>query len=59
MERKLTTVDDLAGMTPAERHQNFEDSIVWDLAQLPPERLSGLRARFESRLAERDAQNAS
>ena len=59
MEQKLTTVSDLAGMTPAERQQNFDDSVVWDLDELPPDRLARLRARFESRLAERDAQNAS
>jgi hypothetical protein len=46
-------------MTSVERQQNFGDSIVWDLSTLSPERLARLRARFEARLAGRDAENAS
>jgi hypothetical protein len=56
---KITTVDDLAQMTPEERHQHFQDSIVWDLDQVPPEYLARVRERFADRLAEPDLPNAS
>jgi hypothetical protein len=35
--KKITTAADLDRMTPAEREQSFQDSIVWDLSQVPPE----------------------
>jgi hypothetical protein len=56
---KITTVADLEKMTPQERHQNFEDSIVWDLDLIPPERLDRLRAQFADRIAQRDATTPS
>ena len=56
---KITTVDDLARMTPEERQRNFEDSIIWDLDKVPPEYLARVRARFAERLAEQDASSAT
>jgi hypothetical protein len=59
VDRKLTTVEDLERMTPAERHQNFQGSIIRDLSEVPEEYLARVRERFAPIVAERDAQRAS
>jgi hypothetical protein len=56
VKRKVTTVEELEKMTPAERHQNFEDSIIRDLSQVPDEYLARIRDKFGPIVAERDAQ---
>ena len=49
------TVEDLDAMTPAERQEAFEVSIVWDPTDLPADRLTDLRSRAAAFAAERDA----
>jgi hypothetical protein len=53
MARRIT-VEDLDRMTPQERQQAFEASIVWDLDNLPADRLADLRARAARFAADRD-----
>jgi hypothetical protein len=47
--KKITTAADLGRMTPAEREQSFQDSIVWDLSQVPPEVVERLRTKLWAR----------
>ena len=44
---KLWTAAELEQLTPAQRHEVFEASIVHDLADAPPELLARTRARAE------------
>jgi hypothetical protein len=59
MAGKVTTAAELDQMTPAQRHEHFEASVITDLAQVPPEYLARIRAEFEAQLAKRDMPNAS
>lgn len=57
--RKVTTAAELEQMTPAERHEHFEASVVTDLSQIPPEYLVRIRTELEAQLAKRNIPNAS
>ncbi|WP_088312427.1 hypothetical protein [Kineosporia sp. R_H_3] len=52
--RRVTTVSDIEAMTPAERGQSFEDSIIYDLDQVPTEFQPALEAQRQ-RVLEREA----
>jgi len=52
---RRVTVEDLDAMTPAERQEAFEASIVWDPRDLPADRQAGLQARAARFAVERDA----
>ncbi len=55
MADRRITVEDLDAMTPAERQEAFEASIVWDPTDLPAGRLSALQARAAAFAADRDS----
>lgn len=50
-ERRVWTPDELEKLTPAERHEIFEASIVWDIADAPPELIERARDRVAERIA--------
>jgi len=51
MARKVWTAAELEKLSPAERQEVFEASIVGDLDDVPPEFLARVRARVEERIA--------
>lgn len=55
MERKIWTAAELDEMSPAERQKIFDESIVWDLSDVPEEFLDRIRAKVLAREASRDA----
>jgi hypothetical protein len=57
--REIVTAAQLDAMTPAERHERFEASIVTDPNTLPPEYLARVRAHLEATIARRDAEHAA
>ena len=59
MTRKIWTAAELDEMTPAERQRIFDDSIVWDLSEVPEEFLERIRAKVLSREASQDAAELS
>jgi hypothetical protein len=56
---KVMTAAELEAMTPQERHEHFVSGIVWDLEELPPDYLAKTRARLETTIARRDAEQAA
>lgn len=56
---KVWTAVELEAMTPAQRHELFEASIVTDLDQAPPELLARTRRQVERLIAEADAASPS
>jgi hypothetical protein len=48
---KVWTAEELEQLSPAERDEIFEASVVQDLGDVPPEFLSRVRARVEERIA--------
>ena len=52
--RRVITVSEIEAMTPAERAQSFEDSIIYDLDQVPAEFQPALEAQRQ-RVLEREA----
>jgi hypothetical protein len=48
MNLGITRAADLDAMSPAERHEDFQQRIVWDLDDLPPEYVAALRAEQEA-----------
>lgn len=55
MEPKKTwTAAELDDMSPAERQKIFDDSIVWDLDEVPAEFLDRIRAKVLAREASQD-----
>ena len=59
MEQKIWTAAELDEMTPAERQRIFDDSIVWDLSEIPEEFLDRVRAKVLAREASQDAAEMS
>ena len=55
MERKIWTAAELDEMTPAQRQKIFDESIVWDLSEVPEEFLDRIRAKVLAREAFQDA----
>ena len=51
---KVWTAQELAGMTPAERHAIFESSLVFSLDGIPPALLDRVRSRVQERIADAD-----
>ena len=51
---KIWIAAELEQMTPAERHEVFESSVVTDLDQAPAELLARTRARVDRMIAEAD-----
>ena len=58
MAPKVWTAAELEKLTPAQRHEIFEASIVRDLADAPPELVARSRARVERLIAEAGSQSA-
>lgn len=58
VERKVITAAELERMSPAERDAAFEASIVWDLADAPPELVARARSRVEARIEREERQPA-
>lgn len=52
--RRLVTVTEIEAMTPAERAESFENSIVYDLDQVPAEYQPTLEAQRQ-RVLDREA----
>ena len=44
---KIWTTDELEQMTPAQRHELFEASVITDIDQAPAQLLARTRARIE------------
>ena len=59
MASKVWTAAELESLTPAERHDLFEASIVTDLDQAPPALLARARASVERLMAEADTAQPS
>jgi hypothetical protein len=55
----VTTAAELERMTPAERQEHFDASVVTDLSQVRPEFLARVRARLEQRIAAQDASQSA
>jgi hypothetical protein len=55
MVAKIWTAAELEAMTPEQRHEVFEASVVTDLDEAPRELLTRVRARLERRIAGPDA----
>lgn len=51
MAEKVWTAEELERLSPAERDEIFQASIVRDLDDVPPEFLERVRARVEQRIA--------
>ncbi|MBK6870383.1 MAG: hypothetical protein IPK24_03855 [Kineosporiaceae bacterium] len=51
---RVITVSELEAMTPAERDQSFEDSIIYDLDEVPEEFEPALEAQRQ-RILDREA----
>ena len=52
--RRVVTVSEIEATTPAERAQSFEDSIIYDLEQVPAEFQPALEAQRQ-RVLDREA----
>lgn len=59
MNQKIWTAAELDEMTPAERQQIFDESIVWDLSEVPEKFLDRIRAKVLAREASQDAAELS
>ena len=57
--KKIWTAADLDEMTPAERKQIFEASIVWDLDHAPVELVERARRKVEQRIAETEGKQSA
>ena len=55
----VTTAAELERMTPAERQEHFDASVVTDLSQVRPEFLARVSARLEQRIAAQDASQSA
>ena len=53
MPRKIWTAAELERMTRAEQEAIFEESIIWDLDDAPPDLVARLREDVEQHIAER------
>jgi hypothetical protein len=53
--RPILTAAELDAMTPEQRKDAFEASLVTDLSQLPPDYVARLRAGAEELASRRDA----
>ena len=58
VDRRVITAAEFERLTPAERDAAFEASIVWDLADAPPELVARARARVEERITRDERQTA-
>jgi hypothetical protein len=56
MASKVWTAAELEKLTPAQRHEIFEASVVTDLADAPPKLVARSRARVEQLIAEAGSQ---
>jgi len=59
MEQKIWTAEELDEMTPAERKKIFDDSIVWDLDEAPPELIEKARAKVLKRIADTEGKQSA
>ena len=50
VERKVPTAVELEAMNPADRHEIFEASIVWDINEAPAELIARERAKVFDRI---------
>jgi hypothetical protein len=57
MPRKLWTADELEKLSREEQQAVFDESIVTDLSEVPPEFLAAVRADAERLIASREAQH--
>jgi len=58
VERRTISAAELEQMTPAERSEAFEVSIVWDLEDAPASLVTRARQWVEERIAEEERQPA-
>lgn len=56
MAPKVWTAAELEKLTPAQRHEIFESSVVTDLTDAPPDLVARSRARVEQLIAEAGSQ---
>ena len=59
MAEKIWTAAELDEMSPGERQRIFDESIVWDLSEVPEEFLDRVRAKVLAREASQDAAEMS
>lgn len=59
MEQKIWTAAELDEMSPAERKKIFDDSIIWDLDDAPPELVARARAKVLKRIAETEGKQSA
>lgn len=59
MERKIWTAVELDEMTPAERKKIFDESIIWDLDDAPPELVERARAKVLKRIEENEGKQSA
>jgi len=57
--REIMTAPDLERMTPQQRQEHFQESIVRDPRVLPTGYLEGLRDRAQDMIVRRDAEQAA
>lgn len=57
VDRKVITAAEFERLSPTEQDQAFEASIIWDLADAPPELVARARARVEERIAREERQS--
>ena len=50
----VTTAEQLASMSPADRQAHFDAAVVTDLSQVNPDFLAQVRARLGQRIAAQD-----
>jgi len=54
MAKKIWTAEEIGKMTPQEQQALFDDSIVYDLEEVPTEFLDRVRAKVQTRISEAD-----
>ena len=57
MDRKVITAAEFERLSPTEQDRAFESSIIWDLADAPPELVARARARVEERITREERQS--
>ena len=59
MPRKIWTAAELERMTRAEQQAIFEDSIIWNLDDAPPDLVARLREDVERHIAEHEPRRSN
>jgi hypothetical protein len=56
--RKVWTAAELEQLSPAERQRIFDESLVTDLSQVPPDFLARIRDEVRQHIAEHETNDA-